>query len=98
MAKKKYFPNNWQEWKDTPENMFLTHTHDEIMTWKVHGWELPSSVFCIIRVSNLKTGKVEELDPYSKVSAAEAKVFQLNETPNLEVTIASHDRIACFRT
>ena len=58
MSGKPYFPNNWQEYKDAPDEMFQPHTFDEIMNWKVAGWELPSSVSCIIRVHNNKTGKV----------------------------------------
>ena len=57
-GKKRYYPNNWQEYKDSDDDMFDTHTFEELMTWKVGGWELPSSVACIIRVSDVNTGKV----------------------------------------
>ena len=31
----KYYPNNWQEYKDAPDEMFERHTFEEIMSWKV---------------------------------------------------------------
>ena len=74
MAKKKYFPNNWQRYKDEPDSFYslggnVFHTFEDIMEWKVGGWELPSSVACIIRVNNSKTGKVKEY-VYSRPKAA----------------------------
>jgi HD-like signal output (HDOD) protein len=92
MAKKEYFPNNWQEYKDTDDSHFIPHTFEEIMSWKVAGWELPSSVCCMIRVMNLDTKKVTE-HVYSKRSAAKAKVDQLIKTPNIEFTVADHESI-----
>ena len=58
MAKKEYMPNNWQEYKDAPDDAFIPHTFEEIMSWKVSGWELPSSVWCVIRVTYVETKKV----------------------------------------
>ena len=92
MAKKDYFPNNWQEYKDLEDEHFIPHTFEEIMSWKVAGWELPSSVCCIIRVSNIETKKVTEL-VYQKHSAAQAKVNALINTHNVEVTVVDHDSI-----
>jgi len=92
MAKKDYFPNNWQEYKDLDDDHFIPHTYEEIMSWKVAGWELPSSVCCIIRVSDIETKKVTEL-VYQKQSAAQAKVNALINTPNVEFTVVDHDSI-----
>ena len=92
MAKKEYLPNNWQEYKDAPDDAFIPHTFEEIMSWKVAGWELPSSVCCVIRVTNVDTKKVKE-HVYSKRSAAQAKVDQLINTPGIEFTVADHESI-----
>ena len=92
MAKKEYFPNNWQEYKDLDDDNFIPHTYEELMSWKVANWELPSSVMCIIRVRNTETYKVTE-HVYSKRSAAQAKVNKLMETPNIEFTVCDHDAI-----
>lgn len=90
--KKDYFPNNWQEYKDADDDNFIPHTFEEIMSWKVAGWELPSSVCCIIRVNDLKNGKVSEL-VYQKRSAAQNKVNQLLNTPDVEFTVVDHESI-----
>ena len=98
MAKKQYYPNNWQEYKDADESMFDTHTFEEIMSWKVGGWELPSSVCCIIRSRDLKTGKVKEYPPYQQRSAAQRKVDSLLSNANLEVTICHPGAIETYST
>ena len=71
----KYYPNNWQQYKDAPDELFEQHTFEEVMSWKVAGWELPASVCCIIR-ANTHRGKIKEF-VYQKHSAAEAKVASL---------------------
>ena len=80
MPKKKYFPNNWRAIKDTPPEFFgLPQGHlsfEEFMDWKVAGWELPSSVCCIIRETDQKTKKVKEY-VYSRVGHAQRKINQL---------------------
>ena len=86
----KYYPNNWQEYKDAPDEMFHPHTFEEIMSWKVAGWELPGSVCCIIRAHTAK-GKIKEY-AYQKRSAAEQKVKALmNE--GAEFTVCTDEQI-----
>ena len=63
--RKDYYPNNWQEYKDADDDMFVPHTFEEIMSWKVAGWELPASVVCIIRKTDIET-KVTEEYTYSR--------------------------------
>jgi len=88
----KYFPNNWQEYAEAPDDCFQQHTFEEIMTWKVAGWEIPASVYCIIRETNLMTGKVKE-HTYQRKHAARAKVEQLLRTPNTEFVVADQESI-----
>ena len=86
----KYYPNNWQQYKDAPDELFEQHTFEEVMSWKVAGWELPASVCCIIR-ANTHKGKIKEF-VYQKHSAAEAKVQALiNE--GVEFTVCTDDSI-----
>ena len=92
MAKKDYLPNNWQEYKDADDDMFIPHTYEELMTWKVANWELPSSVSCIIRVTDLFSKRVTE-HVYQKRSAAQAKVQKLINTPDIEFTVCDHQSI-----
>jgi HD-like signal output (HDOD) protein len=91
-GKKKYYPNNWQEYKDADDSDFIPHTYEEVMSWKVGGWELPSSVCCIIRATHLKTKKVKEY-VYQKHHAAQAKVNELINTPDIEFVVADEDSI-----
>ena len=92
MSGKKYFPNNWQEYKDASDDMFIPHTFEELMSWKVAAWELPASVVCVIRVTDKDTRKVTE-HVYQRRAAAEKKVAQLIDTPNVEFTVCDHESI-----
>jgi hypothetical protein len=88
--KKPYFPNNWREYYDADPEMFLPHTYLEVMDWKVAGWQLPSSVNCIIRTTDLATKKVKE-HVYKRQSAADNKIVQLLNTKTHEFTVVTHD-------
>ena len=104
MSKKKYFPNNWQRYKDCPDNFFslggnVHHTFDDFMEWKVGGWDLPSSVCCIIRVQDNKTKKISE-HVYSKPTAAvkfinklmeEEKEFVICDEEQVQLMLPSND-------
>jgi len=92
MAKKNYYPNNWQEYKDCEDDMFIPHTFEELMTWKVANWELPGSVCCVIRVTDNNTKKVKE-HVYQRRSAAQDKVNALMQTPDIEFTVCDHEAI-----
>ena len=78
MPKKKqpYFHNNWKNLKDVPAEYFDSIEFEEFMDWKIGGWELPSSVCCIIRESDPKTKKVKE-HIYSKSHFAVKKINSL---------------------
>lgn len=91
MGKKKYYPNNWEEYANLDDDNFIPHTFEEIMEWKVGGWELPSSVCCIIRVTDPDTRKVSEF-VYQKHRSAEDKVQSLIRS-NCEFTVCDHAAI-----
>ena len=78
MSKKKkpYYPNNWKLYKDSDDSMFIPHEFNEFMDWKLGGWELPSSVCCIIRETDTETKKVKE-HVYSKRKYAVKKIHSL---------------------
>ncbi len=58
--KKKYFPNNWKAYSQSPAEFFIPIEYDEFVSWKINGWLLPSSVSCIIREEDVETGRVKE--------------------------------------
>ena len=92
MAKKKYFPNNWKNIKAAPEQFFLPLEYDEFMDWKINGWEIPSSVACIIREQNIKTGKVTE-HVYSRLSNANKRANKIMKEGKSEFLVCTHDDI-----
>ena len=92
MAKKKYYPNNWKNIKDAPEQFFLPLEYDEFMDWKINGWEIPSSVACIIREQNIKTGKVTE-HVYSRLSNANKRANKIMKEGKAEFLVCTHDDI-----
>ena len=91
-SKKEYFANNWQQYKDSPDEDFIPHTFEEVMSWKVAGWELPSSVYCVIRVMDKETRAIKE-HVYSRPGAAQNKVQQLLNTAGIEFTVCDHNSI-----
>ena len=92
MSGRKYFPNNWQKFKDAPDEMFVPHMFVEVMDWKVAAWELPSNVCCMIREEDLKTKKVKEY-VYQRHAAAEKKVAQLMKKDGIEFTVCTPEQI-----
>ena len=57
--KRKYFPNNWRAIKDTPDKFFISMPYEQFTDWKIYGYDIPDSVYSIIRTMDDK-GKVEE--------------------------------------
>ena len=92
MGKKKYFPNNWQAFKDQPEQFFVPLDFEDFMDWKINGWEIPSSVACIIREQNIKTGKVTE-HVYSRLSNANKRANKIMKEGKSEFLVCTHDDI-----
>ncbi len=86
--KKKYYHNNWAAIQDAPAELFDSIPYDEFMDWKISGWEIPSSVSCMIRETDLKTGKVTEY-VYNKEGAARNRARKIMEAGNEFVVCTS---------
>tara|TARA_B100000131_G_scaffold59117_1_gene54562 strand:- start:1742 stop:2119 length:378 start_codon:yes stop_codon:yes gene_type:complete len=94
MSKKKpYYPNNWKAIKDAPHQFFIPIPFDEFMDWKMEGWELPSSIECIVREQDMKTGKVKEY-VYSKIGNANKRCAKIMKEGKSEFTVCTHDELA----
>ena len=91
--KKPYFPNNWRAIKDAPHQVFIPIPFDEFMDWKMMGWELPSSVDCIIREQNIKTGKIKEY-VYINKSSANKRCRKILSKGESEFTTCTHDNLS----
>ena len=87
-SKKKYFPNNWKAYKEAHHSFFHPIPYDEFMDWKIAGWEMPSSVVCIIRENNQVTGKVKEYI-YSSESAAKNRARRITEKGESEFVVCT---------
>ena len=93
--KKPYYPNNIEAYLEAPSEWFDTIPFDEFMDWKCAGWELPSSVSCIVREHNLKTGKVKEY-VYKRHKSAQKKVRQIMDKGESIITFALEDEVHCL--
>tara|TARA_R100000458_G_scaffold52739_1_gene54496 strand:- start:399 stop:722 length:324 start_codon:yes stop_codon:yes gene_type:complete len=90
MSKKKYYHNNWAAVHSAPSEWFFPIPFDEFMDWKIAGWEIPSSVACMIRETDTKTGKVREYI-YNKVGAAKARTRKIMEAGNEFIVCTADD-------
>ena len=90
--KKKYFPNNWKKLRDVPASFFEPIAFDEFMDWKIGGYEIPSSVKCIIRETNLSTGKVKEYT-YSRYGDAQNKIDDILKKGESEFVVCDEEEI-----
>ena len=90
--KKPYYPNNWKALKDAPVEAFESIEYDEFMDWKISGWEIPSSVACVIREENYVTGKITE-HVYKRLSAGERKARQLMALGQGEFIVCTKDQV-----
>tara|TARA_R100001082_G_scaffold107631_1_gene81766 strand:- start:92 stop:409 length:318 start_codon:yes stop_codon:yes gene_type:complete len=93
MSKKKpYYPNNWKALRDAPSHWFDSIPYEDFMDWKIAGWEMPSSVACMIRETNVKTGKVKEYI-YSRESAAKKKAVEIMDKGESEFIVCTPGEI-----
>ena len=88
--KKKDFPNNWDALMDAPSEAFDEIPFDDFMSWKIGGWEIPSSVACMIRETT-KTGKVKEYI-YSRSSDAKKRARKIMDAGN-EFIVCTHEAV-----
>ena len=100
MSKKKkpYFPNNWKAIKDTPDEYFKDYlpTFEEFMDWKLGGYEIPSSINCIIRETRMDTGEVTEY-VYQSANGARNKARQIMDEGVSEFVVATAEQLHYLR-
>jgi hypothetical protein len=90
--KKKYFPNNYEAIKDCPDSFFFQIPFDEFMDWKIFGYEIPSSINCIIREQRIDTGEVTEY-VYQSAGRARNKARQIMDEGVSEFLVCNADQI-----
>ena len=94
MSKKKkpYFPNNWDAINECHESFFFHIPFDELMDWKVGGYEIPSSIDSIIREHNLETGKVTEY-VYRTLEGGKNRAKKIMAAGKSEFIVCTHDQV-----
>ena len=92
MSKKRYFPNNWKKLKDVPSTFFEEVEFDEFMDWKIGGYEIPSSINCIIREKRLDTGEVTEY-VYQTAGRARNKARQIMDEGVSEFVVCTSEEV-----
>ena len=83
-------PNNWLAVYETPSEYFPAIGYDDFYEFHIANWMLPSSHECVIRATDLRTGKVSE-HSYRYRRAAENKIKKLIGTH--EFVVCDHEAI-----
>lgn len=91
-GKKGYFPNKWKKLKDIPASEFESISYEDVMEWKVAGWELNHDVACVIRATDIESHKVKEF-VYKRTSAAENRIRELLKAKTHELVICSDEAV-----
>lgn len=95
MSKAKYYPHNWAAVSNMDESILQIMsehwTVQDVIEEKMSGYELPSSIFCMIRSSNQSNGKIKEF-VYQRKHAANNKLRSLLESDDpIEVLLLTED-------
>tara|TARA_R100000781_G_scaffold5653_1_gene6231 strand:+ start:38 stop:376 length:339 start_codon:yes stop_codon:yes gene_type:complete len=90
--KKPYFPNNYAAVSAAPAEWFMPIPFDEFMDWKIAGYEIPSSINCIIREKRTDTGEVTEY-VYQTARHARRRAEQIMSEGVSELTICTDSEV-----
>ena len=98
---KKYYPHNIMAIHDLDESVLTVMSEcwpvDELIEAKMVDYEIPSSIFCMLRVTTQKDGKVKEY-VYQRRHAADKKIKKLltSDEPT-EVLLVTQDTYAVLQ-
>ena len=90
--KKPYYPNNYEAVSSAPSQWFHPIEFDDFMDWKIAGYELPSSINCIIRETRIDTGEVTEY-VYQTAGRARNKARQIMDEGVSEFVVCTHEEL-----
>ena len=94
--KKPYFPNNYDAVAAAPAEWFMPLEFDDFMDWKIGGYQLPSSINCIIREKRMDTGEVTEY-VYRTARHGRRKAQQIMSEGVSELTICTDEEVHFLR-
>ena len=96
------YSNNWDDIMAAPDEIFEACAEQfsvqELIDQKTHGYVIPSSVLCIMRVQNLKTNKVAEHVYQQRLAAQKRLARELENDDPIEITILSETSSMSCRT
>lgn len=91
--KKKYFPNNWQQYKDLDEKHIVQHKFEDVMECKELGL-LDDTHYALLRTRDIVTGKVKEKayksKRYALIALTNAVLSMRYEITFLKDEVAEH--------
>ena len=93
----KYYPNNWQAIADAPDEVFEPCAWEDFYVWRLNGWDLPSSVMCIMRAQHKDTGEVTE-HIYKNAKSASKRLINYMQDGMHDVVVCNHDSIHLIKT
>ena len=88
----KYYPNNWKAIQQAPDELFDTCSYEDFEAWKLQGWDLPSSISCIIRTEHKDSGKIKEYI-YKTANGAKQRLIKIMDEGGYNVTVCDHGSI-----
>lgn len=93
----KYLPNNWDAIESLPtdQNYFPELTYEEFMDWRVAGFEIPSSIDCIIRAESKQTGEITE-HVYRSGMSARKRLFMYKQSGDHHVVMVNTNAVIQF--
>jgi len=88
MSKRKYYPNKWKQVNAIPSKYFDSIEFEDLMDFKIGGYELPEGVVCLLRERNLSEYT------YMQMSAAKRRTNKIIKQGDSELTICTHSQVA----
>jgi len=88
--KRRYFPNKYKLVSNTDSDLFPQIPYDSFYEDLIYNWMLPNSHDCVIRSTNLKTGKIKERS--YKYRTAAYKFIEKNYKTH-EFVVADHESV-----
>ena len=85
----RYFPNNWRAVRDLPDKYLPSLSFEELQEWKVYGYQIPDSVYAIIRIRDNNTGTYKE--QYYNTELGAKNCIARNMHDNKDITMCTMD-------
>ena len=93
MTNKPYYPNNFDAIAAADDELFEPCTYEEFVDWRLSMWQIPSSIYCIIRAEHKDTGKITE-HIYQQPGAAHKRLLKYVQAGTHKLVVADHDAIS----